>query len=231
MILRHCLYQHFHLSYELPFLLFDWLIFRKHKYLTLTASYSPHSAASSGTMHFWQEQETPDTLLSSAIPTITDNKTLYVLCYWEKTKYLPLLVPQDFLSLLLLLSTLPVCLKPIFIHLQSWVTYECSLHRCHTGHPPEGGKYKRSSVSSYCICKSFLKLDVIASTFLEVQYALASCQFTNIYYHCHTLIADLLKPNWFAMHQQCLKQRETWVQSHPFDTGIGSSESLLWNGR
>lgn len=136
-------------------------------------------------------------------------------------------VPRGFLSLLLLLSTLPVCLKPIFIHLQYWVTYKCSLHRCHTGHPPGGGKRELSSVWSYCTCKSFLKADVISSTFFEKHYALASCQFTNIYHQCHSLSGDLLKPNRFAMRQQCLKQSVTGVQSHPFDTGIGSAGILL----
>lgn len=41
-------------------------------------------------------------------------------------------------------------------------------------------------------------------------------------------LADMLKPNWFAMHQLCLKAA---VQSHPFDAGVGSSESLLCQGR
>lgn len=151
-----------------------------------------------------------------------------MLCYWEKTKYLLTLerVPRDFLSLLLLLST-SVCLKPIFIHLQYWVTYKCSFHRCHTGHPLGGGKHELSSVWFYCICKSFLKVDVISSAFLEKHYALASCQFTNIYHQCHSLDVVLLNPNWFAMCQQCPKQAATGVQSHPFDSGTGSAGILL----
>lgn len=77
------------------------------------------------------------------------------------------------------------------------------------------------------ICKSFLKLDVVSSTPLEAQCALASCQSTNINHHCHTRPADMLKPNCFAMHQ--LLKAGAW--SSPFDADVGSSESSLCHRR
>lgn len=70
MILRHCLYQHC--------ILWTTFFFSRHKYLTLTASYSPHSTASSETTHFDRNRKFQ--IYCSHLPPIRAQALRHSLC-------------------------------------------------------------------------------------------------------------------------------------------------------
>lgn len=148
-------------------------------------------------------------------------------CVTEKMQsLLELVVPQDFLGLLLLSTSL--------VHSKAAPATPCDLCQMNvpptgvlTGHRGAERKYEHTSVWLHCICKCFLKLP-ISTTFSYVPYALVSCHqnhSADIYNHCHTSHTYLPKPKWFEVCQWYQKLMETWVSSHAHHTGIRSFRS------
>lgn len=171
MILKDCLYQHFHLSYELLFFFFFFLqtqVFDPYSFLFSTfCSQFRNDAFLTGTEN---SRQTPLTCCSyqhrqqDTLHTVLlgENKVLAYPCWYHEVS-----------------SACCGCCPPYqyvsdpysYIRNPGWLTNVPFVGVIQVTNL----KYEQGSVWSYCICKSFLKLGVIPSTCLAAQCALASC--------------------------------------------------------